>query len=103
MAAKGPDNESAPQNRFLALFEKVMEFWESTERVLSVLAGLFLAVVFWLRTANTVSRPATNVNSQAFVASSVGDSSIPRCCCVGKPRPTPRRPAAAPPLPVPVS
>ncbi len=48
MGVEGPNDEAASPSGFLALFEKVVEFWDSTERALSVLAGLFLAVVFCL-------------------------------------------------------
>ena len=54
MGAKGPDNEPAPAGGLLGLFVRVVEFLESTERMLCVLAGLVLAVVFCLMPLNAL-------------------------------------------------
>lgn len=46
MALQKPEDEE--RHDFLSIISEIMEFFETTERLLSVLAGFFLAVVFSL-------------------------------------------------------
>lgn len=48
MSSDDPTNEPAFQGGFLGLLEKVVDFFDTAERIKSVLAGLFLAVMFCL-------------------------------------------------------
>jgi hypothetical protein len=56
MTLEDSENERHQQHGVLSILLELLEFWDSTERILSILAGLVLAVAFCLMPLSTFGK-----------------------------------------------